>query len=100
QAFLIEMSMLPIHAPSIRTCATRLPPASATAIFIGCPISAAFFSAAAITRLASSSVTIINPPLHRGRLVLFLQRNSQDTTNDVLDISPDKLKTEKWKLTI
>jgi hypothetical protein len=33
KALLIEMSMLPIHAPSIRTCATRFPPASTTAMF-------------------------------------------------------------------
>jgi hypothetical protein len=33
------------------------PPSSATAIFIGCPISLAFFSAALITRRASSSFT-------------------------------------------
>src|ERR1700733_1478034 len=35
-----------------------LPPPSATAIFIGCPISPAFFSAAAITLRASANVTI------------------------------------------
>jgi hypothetical protein len=57
-AFLIEMSMLPIQASSIRTCATRFPPASATAMFIGWPIFVAFFCAAAITRCASSSLTI------------------------------------------
>src|ERR1051326_2010464 len=49
--------MLPIQALSIRTCATMFPPSSATAIFIGCPISLAFFSAALITRRASSSFT-------------------------------------------
>jgi hypothetical protein len=31
-------------------------------MFIGCPISAAFFSAAAITLRASLSVTTIDPP--------------------------------------
>src|SRR5467141_2894573 len=56
-AFFWEMSMLPIQAPSMRTCATMLPPSSATAMFIGCPISLAFFSAAEITRRASSSFT-------------------------------------------
>src|SRR6266404_81564 len=53
----IEMSMLPIHALSIRMWATMFPPSSATAIFIGCPISLAFFSASLITRPASSSFT-------------------------------------------
>src|SRR6266436_5860734 len=33
--------MLPIHASSIRTCATMFPPSSVTAMFIGCPISLA-----------------------------------------------------------
>ena len=58
-AFLIEMSMLPSHAPSILTCETRLPPASHTAMFIGWLICAAFFSAAAMIRRASSSFTDI-----------------------------------------
>jgi hypothetical protein len=58
-ALLIEISMLPIHAPSMRTCETRFPPPSTTAMFIGCPISAAFPSAAAITRRASANVTIV-----------------------------------------
>src|SRR5882672_6754836 len=49
--------MLPIQALSIRMWATMFPPSSATAIFIGCPISLAFFSAAPITRRASSSFT-------------------------------------------
>ncbi len=39
------------------TWETRFPPSSATAMFIGWPISAAFFSAAAIIRRASLSVT-------------------------------------------
>src|SRR5882724_11819140 len=56
-AFFIEISMLPIQALSIRMWATMFPPSSATAIFIGCPISLAFFSAALITRRASSSFT-------------------------------------------
>src|SRR5258705_8128905 len=51
------MSMLPIQALSIRMWATMFPPSSATAIFIGCPISFALFSAALITRRASSSFT-------------------------------------------
>src|SRR5437016_10225274 len=49
--------MLPIQALSIRIWATMFPPSSATAIFIGCPISLALFSAALITRRASSSFT-------------------------------------------
>src|SRR6185295_13126297 len=49
--------MLPIQALSIRMWPTMFPPSSATAIFIGCPISLAFFSAALITRRASSSFT-------------------------------------------
>jgi hypothetical protein len=61
-AFLIEISMLPSHAPSIRTCETKFPPPSATAIFIGCLISAAFFSAAAITLRASLNVIIFQCP--------------------------------------
>src|SRR5689334_6953770 len=52
------MSTLPIHAPSIRTCATKFPPSSATAMFIGCPISLAFFSAATITLRSSSKPTM------------------------------------------
>src|SRR6266446_681864 len=56
-AFFIEISMLPIQALSIRMWVTMFPPSSATAIFIGCPISVAFFSAALITRRASSSFT-------------------------------------------
>ena len=59
-AFLIEMSTLPIHAPSMRTCETRFPPASATAMFIGCPISIAFRSAPAMTRRASASVIMLS----------------------------------------
>src|SRR5438552_5966636 len=49
--------MLPIEALFIRLWATMFPPSSSTAIFIGCPISLAFFSAALITRRASSSFT-------------------------------------------
>src|SRR5882672_9132932 len=49
--------MLPIQALFIRMWTTMFPPSSATAIFIGCPISLAFFSAALITRRASSSFT-------------------------------------------
>src|SRR5437899_7425163 len=60
-AFLIEISILPSQAPSMRTWDTRLPPSSAMAMFIGCPISAAFFSAAAITRRASSKRTMFSP---------------------------------------
>src|SRR5258708_11934373 len=53
----MEISMLPIQALSMRMWATMFPPSSATAIFIGCPISLAFSSAALITRRASSSFT-------------------------------------------
>src|SRR3954447_4988546 len=53
------MSMLPSQALSMRTWATRLPPASTTAMFMGWPISSAFFSAAAMIRFASARVTII-----------------------------------------
>src|SRR5882724_12930601 len=58
-AFFMEISMLPIHALSIRTCATMFPPSSATAMFMGWPISLAFFSAALITRRASSNFTAV-----------------------------------------
>ncbi len=58
KAFLIEISILPSHASSMRTWATRLPPLSATAMFIGWPSSFAFFSAAAMIVRASSRVTI------------------------------------------
>src|SRR5580698_3315970 len=51
--------MLPIHALSIRTCATIFPPSSATAMFMGWPISLAFASAALITRRASSNFTAV-----------------------------------------
>jgi hypothetical protein len=57
-ALLIEISMLPIQAPSIRTCAMRFPPSSTTAMFMGCPISDAFFSAAPIILRASLRVII------------------------------------------
>src|SRR5215211_521711 len=50
--------MLPTNAPSILTCALRLPPASTTAISIGCPISSALRSAASMTRRASSSFMV------------------------------------------
>src|ERR687893_531423 len=49
----MAMSTLPRQAPSIRTCMTRSPPASTTAMFIGCPISAARASPAATMRRAS-----------------------------------------------
>src|SRR5580704_6982948 len=65
QAFLMEMSMEPIQALSMRTWAMRLPPASATAMFMGWPISFAFFSAAAMMRRASASWII---------LLLFVQK--------------------------
>src|SRR5438876_11854995 len=61
-SLLQEISMLPIQALSIRTCATMFPPSSATAMFMGWPISLAFFSAALITRRASSSFTDMDPP--------------------------------------
>src|ERR1700720_840877 len=55
----MEISMLPIHALSIRACATMFPPSSATAMFMGWPISLAFFSAALMTRRASSNFTAV-----------------------------------------
>src|SRR5437588_12068062 len=61
------MSMLPIHALSIRTCTTMFPPSSGTAMFIGWPISLAFLSAALIARRASSNFTaVIASPLFSG----------------------------------
>ena len=51
--------MLPIQPLSIRMCATMFPPSSATAMFMGWPISLAFFSAALITRRASSNFTAV-----------------------------------------
>jgi hypothetical protein len=48
------------RAPSIRAWAIRFPPASATAIFIGWPISAALLSAAAIIFRASFKVIMMN----------------------------------------
>src|SRR5258708_14350802 len=60
-ALLIEMSMLPMQAPSMRTWDTRLPPSSTTAMFIGCLISTAFCSAAAMIFRASSSVIVMLP---------------------------------------
>src|SRR5438270_1496409 len=65
QAFLMEMSMEPSQALSMRTWAMRLPPASATAMFMGWPISAAFFSAAAMMRRASASWIIGAPYLRK-----------------------------------
>src|SRR3712207_1570495 len=50
--------MLPTNAPSILTCALRLPPASTTAMSMGCPISSALRTAASMTRRASSSVMV------------------------------------------
>src|SRR6202008_334123 len=55
-ALLIERSMQLTEAPSMRAWLTRFPPASTTAIFIGCPISRAFSSAAAMTQRASLNV--------------------------------------------
>src|SRR5919112_4398514 len=50
--------MLPTNPPSILTCALRLPPASTTAMSIGCPICSAFRSAPSMTRRASSRVMV------------------------------------------
>ena len=52
RAFLIEISILPNHAPSIRPNAFKFPPASTTATFINVSISAAFRIAASTTRCA------------------------------------------------
>src|SRR5215203_4147941 len=54
----MEIVMLPTNAPSILTCALRLPPASTTAMSMGFPISLAFRSAPPMTRRASSSVMV------------------------------------------
>src|SRR3954454_9157484 len=54
----MAMSILPSQAPSMRTCATRLPPASTTARFIGWLISVAWASPAARTRFASASENV------------------------------------------
>src|SRR5215211_4160359 len=51
----MEMVMLPTNAPSILTCALRLPPASTTAMSMGWLICCAFRWAASMTRCASSS---------------------------------------------
>src|SRR5258707_15889037 len=51
----METLMLQITPLSIRTYATMFPPWSATAMFMGWPISLAFFSVALITRRASSN---------------------------------------------
>jgi hypothetical protein len=50
--------MLPIQVPSMRTWGTRLPPSSTTVMFICCPISFPFRSAASMTLRASSCVTM------------------------------------------
>jgi hypothetical protein len=42
----------------MRACETRLPPASTTAMFMGCLMSAAFFSAAAMMVRASARVSM------------------------------------------
>src|SRR5215218_1458802 len=54
----MEIVMLPTNAPSILRCALRLPPASTTAMSIGCPICSAFRWAASMTRRASSRVMV------------------------------------------
>src|SRR5215211_6879741 len=54
----MEIVMLPTNAPSILTCALRLPPASTTAMSMGCPICSAFRTAASMTRRASSRVMV------------------------------------------
>src|SRR5215204_882602 len=50
--------MLPTNAPSILTCALRLPPASTTAMSMGCPICSAFRWAPSMTRRASCRVMV------------------------------------------
>src|SRR5216684_1456980 len=59
KAFFRAISMLPIQPLSMRTWATMFPPSSATAMFMGWPISVAFFSAALITRRAYSNFTAV-----------------------------------------
>ena len=56
RAFLMEMSMLPSQAPSMRAKALRFPPASTTAMFIKVSISAAFCCAASTRACACAKV--------------------------------------------
>jgi len=53
----VEMSMLALMAPSIRPKASRCPPSSTTAMFIGWPISSARAMPASRTRRAVSYVS-------------------------------------------
>src|ERR1700730_4283063 len=67
--------MLPIQPLSIRMWATMFPPSSATAMFMGWPISLAFFSAALITRRASSNFpAVMGSVTLDSRLSLLLAR--------------------------
>src|ERR1700730_12198976 len=58
QALLMAMSMAPMRALSMRACATRLPPTSTTAMFIGQPMVLALASAASMTLRAVSRLTV------------------------------------------
>src|SRR6185312_11294488 len=61
KALLIAMLIEPIQALSMRIWEIRLAPSSTTAMFIGWPISIAFFSAASIIRRASASFSMGTP---------------------------------------
>src|SRR5580693_3733472 len=82
----MEISMLPIHALSIRTCATMFPPSSATAMFMGWPISVAFFSAAPIMRRASSNFTAVMGSPFRDVLLLSASGLRGSLSNEVSDL--------------
>jgi hypothetical protein len=56
EGFIDGISILPIQAPSIRTCAIRFGPESTTAMFIGWLISDARFWAAEIISPLSMSI--------------------------------------------
>src|SRR5690606_26191675 len=70
KALLIEISILPIQAPSMRTWEIKFPPASTTAIFMGWPISSALRSAASINDLACANVISIFIKFCREQLLL------------------------------
>src|SRR5438552_2952295 len=82
----MEISMLPIHALSIRTCATMFPPSSATAMFMSWPISVAFFSAAPIMRRASSNFTAVMGSPFRDVLRLSASGLRGSLSNEVSDL--------------
>ncbi len=58
QALLMAMSMAPMRALSMRTCARRLPPASTTAMFTGQSMDLALALTASMRRRAVSRLTV------------------------------------------